>query len=227
MSSTSYPEWKEYEDLVFETLVSENPDLEFQKDVGIVGHISSRSRQIDILAKGVVAGHELLVVVDCKHRANSLDVNDVGQFVTLLNDVAADVGILVTETGFSSAAEILAKRSRIKLEIRGLEELRSHPITLDLCDECDPGEDHYSGVINWAHPETYDLSEQEVELVGRCDWCNTIQMKCAVCGSTTGIPDVLYGDLAECLGGCGTTFLVTHGEPGGIESVVVALGTQP
>ena len=224
MPSEDYPEWKEYEDLVFETLAKANPDLEFERDVRIAGHRSSQNRQIDILARGTVAGHGVLVLIDCKHHSDPLDVNDIGQFAAVLDDVSADIGILVTENGYTLAAENLARRSHVKLEIRALSELQSYQIRLDLCDECDPGEDHFPGVIDWRHPASVTLSDQELSGVGWCDWCNTIQMKCSLCGSITGIPDVLYSDWVDCRGDCGTKSRVQYGEPGSLEDVEVDLG---
>jgi hypothetical protein len=225
MGPVVLPEWKEYENLVFETLAQENPDLVLERDVRIRGHLSGQKRQIDILARGNLAGHGVLVVFDCKHHSNPVDVNVVGQFSSLLDDVSADIGVLVTENGYTEAAEKLAGRSRVKLEIRTLDELRSYQITLDLCEECDPGEEHFPGVIEWAHPNSIDLSEQDLAAVGWCDWCNTIHMKCSICGSITGIPDVLYRDWVECLGGCETKFRVRYGEPGSREEVEVVLGS--
>jgi restriction endonuclease len=210
------PDWKEYEHLVCDALRQENPELVIERNIRIVGHLSNQRRQIDIALRGKMAGHDVLAVVDCKHYSRNIDVNDVGSFVSLLNDVGADIGILVTQLGYTKAAETMAKTSRVKLDITKLEDLREHRITIDFCNECDPGEDHVGGVINWSHPESIDGDWKKIAAVGWCDWCNTIHIKCLKCGVITGVPDVLYNEPIECLGECGTSFIVNYGDPGGV-----------
>jgi len=217
----SQPNWKQYEDLVCDMLREENPDFSVERNIYIVGHLSNQRRQIDIAMRGKLANYDVLVVVDCKCYSKKMDVNTVGSFVTLLNDVGADIGILVTQNGCSKAAETLAKKSRVKLDIKTAEELREYRITLDYCEECDPGEDHFPGVIDWHGQWGIDGDADKVAAVGWCDWCNTIHLRCLKCGTATGIPDVLYGEPVECLGGCGTTFVVNHGDFGGHEEVSV------
>jgi len=220
------PNWKEYEDLVCDALRQENPELIIERNIHIAGHLSNQRRQIDIALRGQMAGHDVLAVVDCKRYSRKIDVNDVGSFVTLLNDVGADIGILVTQMGYTKAAETLAIKSRVKLDIKTVEELREYRITFDCCEECDPGEDHFPGVIDWSHPESIDGNSDKIAAVGWCDWCNTIHIRCLECGTITGIPDVLFGEPVECLGGCGTFFTVNYGDPGGREEVFVRFSAE-
>lgn len=86
------PDWKIYEDLVCNALRRENPDLEIEQNIHVLGHVSNEKRQIDIALKGKIAGHDVFVVVDCKHYSRKLDVNDMGSFILLLEDVCADFG---------------------------------------------------------------------------------------------------------------------------------------
>lgn len=202
------PDWKIYEYLVCDALRHENPDLEIEQNIYVLGHLTNKKRQIDIALKGKLAGYDVFVVVDCKHYSRKLDVNDMESFIMLLEDVCANFGILVTQKGFSKTAKTLAKKSRIKLEIRTLEELESFKIVFDWCEECSPGGDHMPGFIQWSGYEGLDGDLDEVEADGYCDWCYTLHLRCK-CGAVTGIPDVLYDESVECLGGCGTTYLVT------------------
>ncbi len=222
MLADPYPQWQEFEDLVFEALSEENLDWTFQKNIKLQGLESGTKRQIDILATGKIAGHDARVVIDCKHYKSKLDVNDIGRFSSLLDDVSADIGVLVTEKGFSPAAERLAQRNRIKLEIRNLESLRSFDI-IDICNECYPGDDHFPGVIDWCHPEIIGFTEKELRAVGWCDRCNTIFLKCGNCSEVTSIIDVLYGDWIECVGGCGSRYLINFGDPGDIEHIDIQI----
>ncbi|MDP1714974.1 MAG: restriction endonuclease [Anaerolineales bacterium] len=202
------PDWKEYENLVCEAMKQENPDLKIERDIKLHGHISETKRQIDIAAKGRIAGHNVFVVIDCKKYSSKLDVNDVGSFITFLNDVGADIGILVTQKGFSESAKNLAKKSRVKLEIKTLEELREYKITFDYCEECDRGEDHFPGVIRWTGFEGLAGDINKVKEAGHCDWCGSLHIRCQDCNTITGIPETLYQKSVECLGRCGIIFRV-------------------
>ena len=216
-------DWEIYEDLVCDALRHEHPDLEIERNIHIVGHLSNQRRQIDIALKGSLAGHDVFAVVDCKHYSRKLDVNDVGSFITLLDDVSADIGILVTEVGDSKAAKTLAKKSSVKLDIRTLEELKIYRITFDWCEECSPGEDHLPGLIEWSGYDGLDGDLDEVESSGYCYWCYTLHLRCK-CDAITGIPEVFYNESVECLGECGTIYLVTPEHAGsGIRKYVLSV----
>jgi len=201
--------WKEYEDLVCEAMERHHPDLTFERNIKLYGNNSEIERQIDIAAKGKLAGHDIFVVIDCKKYSTKLDINDVGSFISFLNDVGADIGILVTQKGYSKSAQILAKKSRVKLEIKTLEELEKYKITLDFCKECDSGDDHFSGVVEWQHPESFPGDYKKIASAGYCNKCRTLHIRCLNCNTITGIPDVMYENAVECLGGCGTFFTIT------------------
>ncbi len=136
-----------------------------------------------------------------------------GRFVALLNDVGADIGILVSQMGYTKAAKTRAQKSRVKLDIKTVEELREYRVTFDYCEECDPGEDHLSGLIHWGGHEELRGDVNAVLAVGHCDWCNSLHLR-RKCDAVTGIPEALHGEPVECMGGCGTTFLVTERHAG-------------
>jgi len=202
-------DWKHYEDLVCEAMERENPELTFERDLKIYGNTTETNRQIDIAARGKLVGHDIFVVLDCKKYSSKLDVNEVGSFITFLNDIGADIGILVTVIGFSKSAEILAKKSRVKLEIKTLEELQNYKISLDFCEECDSGDDHFPGVIEWQDSETLYGDYKKIASAGYCSRCKTLHIRCLNCNAITGIPDVMYENAVECHGGCGTFFTIT------------------
>ncbi|WP_328296199.1 restriction endonuclease [Kineococcus sp. NBC_00420] len=89
------------------------------------GRLSGRSRQIDVLVTGSLFGSgAATMVVDCKRYSKKLDVNAVGTFVSLVEDVGADIGLLVTTVGVTSAAREYAANVRgIRLDILSLQEL--------------------------------------------------------------------------------------------------------
>jgi hypothetical protein len=201
------PDWKIYEHLVYDALIQEYPDLAIEKNIHIVGHETKKRRQIDIAIKGKLAGHDVFAVIDCKHYSRNLDANDVGKFSALLKDVGADFGIIITQEGFSEAAENLAKMNRIKLEVRALEELEYYIFPIDWCEECSPGEDHSPGFIVWSGFEELHGDLDKVKEIGYCDWCHSLHLRCK-CNAVIGIPEVFYNESVECLGECGTKYFV-------------------
>ena len=64
------------------------------------------------------------LVVDCKRRAAPIDVKDVDSFIGLVEDVGADVGMMVTTDGSTAGARDRARAVRgVRLEVMSLEEL--------------------------------------------------------------------------------------------------------
>jgi Restriction endonuclease len=100
-------------------------DATVDRNVHMPGYKSGVKRQIDVRVTGRIFGvGDATMVVDCKRYTTPLDVNDVATFVGLVEDVVADIGLMVTTTGASPAARALAKNSRgIRLDILSVEEL--------------------------------------------------------------------------------------------------------
>lgn len=96
-----------------------------ERNVHVLGTKSGVKRQIDVMVSGRIFGaSEATMVVDCKRYKAPLDVNDVGTFIGLVDDVGADIGLLVTTTGASEAAREYVSSSRgIRLDIVSVEEL--------------------------------------------------------------------------------------------------------
>jgi hypothetical protein len=111
----SEPAWKEFEDLVERLQRVFNPRAKIIRNDHIRGRNSGSLRQIDISIRQQLGIHELLIIVDCKKRGRKADVNDVGVFAELKDDVGAHLAVLVNELGFSGHAKNLAKRREISL----------------------------------------------------------------------------------------------------------------
>jgi hypothetical protein len=199
--------WKDYEDFVFETISERHPEYSYERNIRVDGRVTKVKRQIDIAFNGTILGHKIFGVIDCKKYAEKLDVKDVEAFVGFLNDVGADIGILITNQGYSKAAQNLAEFSKVKLDILTPEELEDYEIEFYFCEECDSG-DHVP-LIQWHGSENISGDGDKVQDVGWCDLCHTIHIKCLVCGEVTGVPDVNYGSEIKCVGECGTRFIVT------------------
>jgi hypothetical protein len=95
------PDWEVYERLVAYLLAKQlSTDLCVTPNARIRGHISGRSRQIDVL---VDARHDTdnsrRLIVDAKKRVRKIDVKDVEAFRGLMEDVGATHGYIVSPLG--------------------------------------------------------------------------------------------------------------------------------
>lgn len=103
------PKWKKYEDLVYEIQKEISPEAEIIPNDRIYGQDSKTDRQIDISIKRSIGQFTLLIIIDCKDYKVPVDVKDVGEFVSLVKDVRANKGALVSSIGFTEAALEMAK----------------------------------------------------------------------------------------------------------------------
>lgn len=103
------PKWKKYEELVYEIQKDLASDAEVKPDDHILGQDSKTERQIDISIKRSVGQFSVLIIIDCKAYTSPVDVKDVGEFISLVKDVRANKGAIVSSAGFTPAAIEMAK----------------------------------------------------------------------------------------------------------------------
>jgi hypothetical protein len=108
-------EWKQLEILIAKIQKELAPDAKVSHNVKLMGRHSETMRQIDVLVQQQVGQYEMRIVIDCKDHASPIDVNGVGEFLALVNDVGAQKGAVVCPKGFTEAAKTLAKKSQIDL----------------------------------------------------------------------------------------------------------------
>lgn len=78
-----------------------------------VGKFSGVPRQIDILISGRFAGvtdRDITAAVDCKFYTSNITVDGVDRMIGFIEDVQADLGLLITNQGFSPGAWQRASR---------------------------------------------------------------------------------------------------------------------
>ncbi|MDJ0357941.1 restriction endonuclease [Paenarthrobacter sp. PH39-S1] len=95
------------------------------RDVYLQGHQSNNRRQIDVLVEGHQFGiNRTKLIIDCKNYAKALDVNAVGTFASMVQDVGAEAGWLVTTMGYSeAAANFIESRRGLRVHVMPLQEL--------------------------------------------------------------------------------------------------------
>ncbi|MBW8487670.1 restriction endonuclease [Actinomadura parmotrematis] len=121
-------EYREYENGVADVLsfiFGEHAKVE--RNVMLPTRSGSRRRQIDVFAHISLFGvMPLKMIVDCKHHKSKTDVKVVDNFIGLVDDVGADVGILMTSSGGGAGALGRAADSRgIEVATLTIDELRS------------------------------------------------------------------------------------------------------
>ncbi|MGL4560120.1 MAG: restriction endonuclease, partial [Afipia sp.] len=110
-------DWEIYERMIAR-LIADQASTEFcvTPNARIVGKISGRSRQIDVLME---TRHDTdntrRVIVDAKKRTRKIDVKEVETFIGMMEDVQATHGYLVSPSGHTKAAE---KRAQQTVSIR-------------------------------------------------------------------------------------------------------------
>ncbi len=107
------PKWKKFEKLAAEIQKELSPEAAVKHDEKIRGWDSKTDRQIDIVVRQNVGQYPLLIVMQCKDEKTPLDVNAVGEFASVVSDVRAHKGALVSNSGFTEAAINLAKQKGI------------------------------------------------------------------------------------------------------------------
>jgi hypothetical protein len=115
------PEWRQYELQIFDALkelAGGEGSVEF--DQRRPGRFSGTQRQIDVWVTGSFAGKVegvITAAVDCKHFSRKIDVTAVETFMGLVADVGADLGIMITSSGYTSAAKRRAKGGGFRLHV--------------------------------------------------------------------------------------------------------------
>lgn len=95
---------KEYEIFIEKLYKQLEPDATIVQDDYIYGYTSKTKRQIDVSIRNKFLGKDYLTIVQAKDYKKPADVNDVGAFLSVIEDVRANKGIMVCSKGFTKAA---------------------------------------------------------------------------------------------------------------------------
>jgi hypothetical protein len=120
-------DWQEYEQEINKYFRSEYPTSTITGNAKLIGRFSKIERQIDLLVEEQASDFSFRIAIDAKHHDKRLDVNDVEQFLGLLRDISADVGVLIAPMGYSQAAINRAHYddSRLELDVLNFDELKT------------------------------------------------------------------------------------------------------
>lgn len=110
-------DWKDYEKEILTYFQETYPETIISFDRKIQGKYSRTERQVDILIEGEVAGYKIKIVVDCKCFSKNIDIKQVESFCSMVEDLDAHQGVLITQKGYSKAAINRAYYGNHKLEL--------------------------------------------------------------------------------------------------------------
>jgi tetratricopeptide (TPR) repeat protein len=149
--------WKKYEKEILKYFQETYPETTISFDKTIVGKYSKVNRQIDILIEGEVAGYEIKIVVDCKNFSKNIDVKQVESFCSMVEDVEAHQGVLITQKGFSKAAVNRAYygNHKVELDIINFDDLKELQSTTAL-----PYSGHFAVVVPAPFGWVLDLKDK-------------------------------------------------------------------
>lgn len=100
---------KDYEILIEEVYRKLNIDAIIKRNDKILGYNSKIEREIDLSITKHIANHKILMIVQARDHVKKLDVNDIGEFNSVIEDVKANKGIIISAKGFTRNAIQLAK----------------------------------------------------------------------------------------------------------------------
>jgi len=102
--------WKRFEKLIHQIHTQlAPPDAIVTLNDKIIGSESKVERQLDVTIRVRVAQYNILIVIECKDEARPVDVGTMGEFASLLRDVKANKGVLISSSGCTPAAIDMAR----------------------------------------------------------------------------------------------------------------------
>ena len=109
------PKWRIYERAAAE-LEASYPDCHVIHDHKIVGRRSGIERQVDVWVTGLVGPHEINIAVECRCYQGRVGIKDVEAFYSFLDDVGANKGVIISDSGFTAGARSRTHGSDIELK---------------------------------------------------------------------------------------------------------------
>jgi hypothetical protein len=174
--------WRAYERLVASIIQDECDDsLTLIPNARIIGYISKRKRQIDILIDyRFNTDLKRRVIVDAKDRKRPIDIKEVESFEGLMRDVNATRGYLVCSNGYTKAA-LLRAQEHIGIRLISSEDVES--LDLSAWERCCNSKCE-KGLVLWdANPGVIIEGSTLIQSTGKCDECGQFHVWCWNCGS--------------------------------------------
>ena len=116
-------EWQKYEELVYLECIRIFDKASVNYNVKLEGKYSLRKRQIDILvSEANIDGSTFTIAIDTKHYKNKIDVKCVESFIGMLRDLDVNLGIIISDIGFTKSAinRVINSTDNIQVDIMSM-----------------------------------------------------------------------------------------------------------
>jgi len=168
------PDWKIYESAIAHIeesykncTVIRNYKLEGKSGV---------ERQVDVwLSAEIGDNHVVTVAVECRRYSDRpVSIKDIDAFSGFLDDVRANKGVMISNTGFTEGAKKRAENADIELRMLTLEEANEFDWEEFISDPCESGGGCF-GTVSWDYQDGGSEA-------GWCHSCGTFHIRCGNCG---------------------------------------------
>lgn len=130
------PKWKKFEEFVAELQRSFSSNAEIKPNEKVMG-ASGVLRQIDVSIRKKVGQFNLFIAMECKDWKVPVDIKGVEEFIGLVEDVKANKGAMVCNSGFTKAAKNRARQKGIDLFSAVDAESKDWPVYVSISTVCD------------------------------------------------------------------------------------------
>ena len=177
---------KLYEKIVSRLIFDENDfNITIVPNAKIIGSISGRSRQIDVLLDSKNGESDKRIIVDCKFQKRPIDIKKVEEFEGMMRDVNAQRGILICPSGYTQSA---LRRAQELITIRILTEEEIENFVMYGWDNCKLNQ--CEGNIIWEiNPSIINDLPLTVTCSAKCDKCSSFNIWCWACGEKFSMYD--------------------------------------
>jgi hypothetical protein len=179
----SDPKWKIYEKAMAD-IERQYPDCAVMPNHKVTGRRSGIERQVDIWLSGHVGQHEVTVAVECRCYQGRVGIKDIEAFYGFLDDVAANKGVMVSDSGFTSGAKKRADGSDIKLTTLTLRQ--AEDFDWNAVMETEWEQEHrrfYTCKTGFCYGNISWEKETPVGSAGDCGACGQFHIWCNRCNS--------------------------------------------
>ena len=111
----SGPKWRRFEKLVAQIQRELAPNALVTHNDRIRGHDSGKLRQVDVTVRQRIGQYNMLIAIDCKDYKRAININEVDQFIRLIEDIGANKGVIVAANGFSNTAKRVGEKAGLNL----------------------------------------------------------------------------------------------------------------
>lgn len=176
--------WKIYENTVA-SLKSKYRDSKVQLNKRIKGRRSGVKRQVDVWVSADVSGATIKIAVECRcYEKEPIGIKDVDAFYGFLDDVGANKGVMISNSGFTKGAKKRADGAIIELTPLTLEDAEQFDWAEYVTDACQIS--GCWGNIQWNEMICAEGGSMEPPpyKAGFCDSCGSFHLRCGNCGTT-------------------------------------------